>query len=50
MTVTADLYDEHGEALASLSVQLRDFGGVTCLLGPGAHRARATRTTAWSRR
>ena len=34
MTVTADLYDEHGEALASLSVQLRDFGGVRAFSGP----------------
>lgn len=34
MTATADLYDEHGEALASLSVQLRDFGGVRSFSGP----------------
>ena len=34
MTATADLYDEHGEALASLSVQLRDFGGVRAFSGP----------------
>jgi regulator of ribonuclease activity A len=34
MTVTADLYDEHGEALASLAVQLRDFGGVRAFSGP----------------
>lgn len=27
MTSTADLYDEHGDALQSLSLQLRDFGG-----------------------
>ncbi|MFC8798258.1 ribonuclease E activity regulator RraA [Promicromonospora sp. NPDC057138] len=34
MTVTADLYDEHGDALASLPVQLRDFGGVRAFSGP----------------
>ena len=34
MTATADLYDEHGEALASLSVQLRDFGRVRVFSGP----------------
>lgn len=34
MTATADLYDEHGEALASLSLQLRDFGGVRSFSGP----------------
>jgi regulator of ribonuclease activity A len=34
MTVTADLYDEHGDALASLSVQLRDFGGIRAFSGP----------------
>ena len=33
-TVTADLYDEHDEALASLAVQLRDFGGVRAFSGP----------------
>ncbi|GAA4478527.1 ribonuclease E activity regulator RraA [Microbacterium panaciterrae] len=27
MTSTADLYDEHGDALQSLALQLRDFGG-----------------------
>ncbi|MFI2485748.1 ribonuclease E activity regulator RraA [Promicromonospora kroppenstedtii] len=34
MTATADLYDEHGEALASLALQLRDFGGVRTFSGP----------------
>ncbi|MGW2095484.1 ribonuclease E activity regulator RraA [Promicromonospora sukumoe] len=34
MTATADLYDEHGEALASLPLQLRDFGGVRAFSGP----------------
>lgn len=31
---TADLYDEHGESLASLSTQLTDFGGTTSFSGP----------------
>lgn len=34
MTATADLYDEHGDALASLPVQLRDLGGVRAFSGP----------------
>jgi regulator of ribonuclease activity A len=34
MAATADLYDEHGEALASLSLQLRDLGGVAEFSGP----------------
>jgi regulator of ribonuclease activity A len=34
MTATADLYDERGAALASLPVQLRDFGGVRAFSGP----------------
>lgn len=35
MTVrTADLYDERGEDLVSLSLQLRDFGGVRFFSGP----------------
>lgn len=31
---TADLYDEHGEQLDSLSLQLRDFGGLVSFHGP----------------
>ena len=31
---TADLYDERGEALDSLALQLQDFGGVTAFDGP----------------
>lgn len=31
---TADLYDERGDALDSLSLQLHDFGGVTAFDGP----------------
>ncbi|MEB7447248.1 ribonuclease E activity regulator RraA [Arthrobacter koreensis] len=31
---TADLYDEHGEALASVSLQFQDFGGSTRFTGP----------------
>ncbi|MBO0607426.1 ribonuclease E activity regulator RraA [Myceligenerans salitolerans] len=34
MVATADLYDERGEQLASLSLQLRDFGGVPEFSGP----------------
>ncbi|SFR86345.1 regulator of ribonuclease activity A [Microbacterium sp. cf046] len=35
MTIaTADLYDERGDALDSLSLQLRDLGGRTALDGP----------------
>jgi len=34
MTATADLYDLHGEALQSLPLQLRSFGGVTRFEGP----------------
>lgn len=35
MTIaTADLYDEHGEALDSLSLPLQDLGGVTAFDGP----------------
>ncbi|MFE6997373.1 ribonuclease E activity regulator RraA [Microbacterium sp. NPDC057659] len=34
MTSTADLYDEHGDALQSLPLQLRSFGGVTGFEGP----------------
>ncbi|MFE6736199.1 ribonuclease E activity regulator RraA [Microbacterium sp. NPDC057650] len=34
MTSTADLYDEHGDALQSLPLQLRSFGGVTAFEGP----------------
>lgn len=33
-TGTADLYDERGDALDSLSLQLRDFGGLTAFDGP----------------
>ncbi len=33
---TADLYDEHGEALGSCDVQLRGFGGVGRFSGPAA--------------
>lgn len=32
-TSTADLYDERGDALDSLSLQLHDFGGVTAFDG-----------------
>lgn len=31
---TADLYDEHGEALASVPLQFQDFGGSTRFTGP----------------
>lgn len=31
---TADLYDERGEALDSLSLQLQDIGGITAFAGP----------------
>ncbi|MGI8392963.1 ribonuclease E activity regulator RraA [Leucobacter sp. Z1108] len=31
---TADLYDERGEQLQSVSLQFRDFGGVTGFAGP----------------
>lgn len=31
---TADLYDEHGERLQSLPIQLRDLGGRTSFSGP----------------
>lgn len=34
MVVTADLYDERGDELASLPLQLRDFGGVAQFSGP----------------
>ncbi|MHA7305556.1 ribonuclease E activity regulator RraA [Arthrobacter sp. TMN-49] len=35
MTIsTADLYDERGPELASVSVQFRDFGAVTAFSGP----------------
>ncbi|WP_295010382.1 ribonuclease E activity regulator RraA [uncultured Microbacterium sp.] len=34
MTSTADLYDQHGDALQSLPLPLRDFGGVTAFDGP----------------
>ena len=35
MTITtADLYDERGDALDSLALQLQDFGGVTAFDGP----------------
>ncbi|UJP10325.1 ribonuclease E activity regulator RraA [Microbacterium sp. KUDC0406] len=34
MTSTADLYDQHGDALQSLPLQLRSFGGVTAFEGP----------------
>lgn len=34
MTSTADLYDEHGDALQSLPLQLRSFGGRTRFEGP----------------
>ena len=34
MTSTADLYDEHGDALQSLALQLRDFGGRVAFEGP----------------
>ncbi|MGN8027582.1 ribonuclease E activity regulator RraA [Microbacterium sp. 22242] len=34
MTSTADLYDEHGDALQSLALQLRDFGGTVAFEGP----------------
>ena len=34
MTSTADLYDEHGDALQSLTLQLRDFGGRAAFEGP----------------
>lgn len=34
MTSTADLYDQHGDDLQSLSLQLRSFGGITAFEGP----------------
>lgn len=34
MTTTADLYDEHGEDLQSVALQLRDLGGRTAFSGP----------------
>lgn len=35
MTIsTADIYDEHGSELASVSVQFRDFGAVAAFSGP----------------
>ncbi|GAB3603375.1 ribonuclease E activity regulator RraA [Microbacterium aureliae] len=34
MTATADLYDERGDELDSLSLQLRDFGGRVVFDGP----------------
>lgn len=34
MTATADLYDARGEELASLSLQLNDFGGLVAFDGP----------------
>lgn len=34
MTSTADLYDEHGEDLQSVALQLRDFGGAKAFAGP----------------
>lgn len=34
MTSTADLYDEHGDALQSLALQLRDLGGRAAFEGP----------------
>ena len=34
MTSTADLYDLHGDALQSLPLQLRSFGGITEFEGP----------------
>lgn len=34
MTSTADLYDIHGDALQSLALQLRDFGGNIAFEGP----------------
>lgn len=33
-TSTADLYDEHGETLSSVSVQFRDFGAIKSFSGP----------------
>ncbi|GAA1646180.1 ribonuclease E activity regulator RraA [Actinoplanes couchii] len=34
MTSTADLYDQHGEALGSCDTQFRQYGGVTDFRGP----------------
>lgn len=34
MTATADLYDLHGDALQSLPLQLRTFGGIAAFEGP----------------
>ncbi|MDZ8172969.1 ribonuclease E activity regulator RraA [Microbacterium xanthum] len=34
MTATADLYDERGDALASVSVQFQDLGGRRAFEGP----------------
>ncbi len=34
MTSTADLYDQNGDALQSLALQLRDFGGHVSFEGP----------------
>ena len=55
MTIaTADLYDERGDALDSLSLQLQDLGGVIAFDGPiRTVRCQApdgTRTTHWSKR
>lgn len=33
-TSTADLYDEHGDTLASVSLQFQDLGGRTAFSGP----------------
>ena len=51
MTIaTADLYDERGDALDSLALQLQDFGGVTAFDGP-IRTVRVRRATMrWSRR
>lgn len=43
---TADLYDEHGETLASVSLQFQDLGGKVRLQVRCAPFA-AWRTTAW---
>ena len=34
MIVTADIYDQHGEELASCTTQFRDFGGQAAFTGP----------------
>lgn len=36
MTSTADLYDEHGEALQSCDLQFRQYGGRATFSGPAA--------------